>query len=70
MKVPATETPSVGIREFRAALAEYIDADTPVTVSLRGRNLTDAEIREHASYLKDIAPSPGRSVSLGLAFTF
>jgi len=45
-------------------------ADTPVTVSLRGRNLTDAEIREHASYLKDIAPSPGRSVSLGLAFTF
>ena len=37
MKVPATETPSVGIREFRAALAEYIDADTPVTVTRHGQ---------------------------------
>ncbi len=37
MKLPATETPSVGIREFRAALAEYIDADTPVTVTRHGQ---------------------------------
>ena len=37
MKSPATETPSVGIREFRAALAEYIDADTPVTVTRHGQ---------------------------------
>jgi antitoxin (DNA-binding transcriptional repressor) of toxin-antitoxin stability system len=33
MKIPATEAPSVGVREFRAALAEYIDADAPVTVT-------------------------------------
>ena len=37
MKIPATEAPSVGIREFRAALAEYIDADTPVTVTRHGQ---------------------------------
>lgn len=37
MKLPATESPSVGIREFRAALAEYIDADTPVTVTRHGQ---------------------------------
>lgn len=37
MKRPATEVPSVGIREFRAALAEYIDADTPVTVTRHGQ---------------------------------
>jgi antitoxin (DNA-binding transcriptional repressor) of toxin-antitoxin stability system len=37
MKIPATEGPSVGIREFRAALAEYIDADTPVTVTRHGQ---------------------------------
>ncbi len=37
MKLPATEAPSVGIREFRAALAEYIDADTPVTVTRHGQ---------------------------------
>jgi antitoxin (DNA-binding transcriptional repressor) of toxin-antitoxin stability system len=36
MKTPASETPSVGIREFRAALAEYIDADRPVTITRHG----------------------------------
>lgn len=59
-----------GYTAINASLAWRPLAGTPVTVSLRGRNLSDAEIREHASYLKDIAPSPGRSVSLGLAFTF
>lgn len=37
MKIPVTEAPSVGIREFRAALAEYIDADSPVTVTRHGQ---------------------------------
>ena len=39
MKPPATEAPSVGIREFRAGLAEYIDADTPVTVTRHGQTV-------------------------------
>ena len=39
MKIPATEAPSVGIREFRATLAEYIDADTPVTVTRHGQTV-------------------------------
>ncbi|MFN3857023.1 MAG: TonB-dependent receptor [Caulobacter sp.] len=34
------------------------------------RNLTDAEIREHASFLKDIAPQPGRSFRAGVAWRF
>ena len=33
------ETSSVGIREFRAALAEYIDGDTPVTVTRHGQTV-------------------------------
>jgi antitoxin (DNA-binding transcriptional repressor) of toxin-antitoxin stability system len=37
MKIPAAESPSVGIREFRAALAEYIDADVPVTITRHGQ---------------------------------
>ena len=37
MKIPAPESTSVGIREFRAALAEYIDADAPVTVTRHGQ---------------------------------
>ncbi len=34
------------------------------------RNLTDEEVREHASFLKDIAPSPGRSLRVGVAYAF
>jgi antitoxin (DNA-binding transcriptional repressor) of toxin-antitoxin stability system len=37
MKPPAAQTPSVGIREFRAALADYIEADMPVTVTRHGQ---------------------------------
>lgn len=59
-----------GYTALNASIAWRPVPDTPVTVSLRGRNLTDAEIREHASFLKDIAPSPSRSVSLGLSLTF
>lgn len=44
-------------------------ADGP-RVFLEGRNLTDQEAREHVSFLKDIAPMPGRSFRLGLAGTF
>jgi len=36
----------------------------------RGTNLTDEEARVSTSFLKDIAPLPGRSVTLGLRLTF
>lgn len=31
------DTPFVGIREFRASLAEYIDTDVPVTITRHGQ---------------------------------
>ena len=37
---------------------------------LRGRNLTDEEARSHTSFLKNVAPLPGRDVSLALKFLF
>ena len=37
---------------------------------LEGRNLGDEEIREHASFLKDIAPQPGRGVRAGFSYRF
>ena len=37
---------------------------------LRGRNLTDEEARRHSSFLKNVAPLPGRDVSLSLKFLF
>ncbi len=36
----------------------------------RGRNLSDAEAREHTSFLKDFAPLPGRGVLLGTRILF
>ena len=44
--------------------------DPALRLFVEGRNLTDAEIREHASFLKDVAPAAGRSVRTGLAWRF
>lgn len=41
-----------------------------VEVFARVRNLLDETARVHASFLKDIAPLPGRSVTLGLRLAF
>lgn len=38
------------------------------TVYLQGRNLLDEKVRSASSYLKDIAPAPGRSVHAGIRF--
>lgn len=37
---------------------------------LRGQNLADEEIRDHASFLKDRAPRAGRSLTAGFRWTF
>lgn len=45
-------------------------ADKNVTVFAEGRNLTDEEAREHVSFLKDIAPQPGRNLRVGVNYRF
>ena len=37
---------------------------------LKGSNLTDREIRNSASFLRDLAPEPGRSIMVGGRYTF
>jgi iron complex outermembrane receptor protein len=46
--------------------------DGPVNLELfvRGTNLLNAEARQHASFLKDIAPMEGRAVLAGLSVSF
>lgn len=44
--------------------------DQNVTVFAEARNLTDEEAREHASFLKDIAPLPGRNLRVGVTYRF
>jgi iron complex outermembrane receptor protein len=45
-------------------------ADHNVTVFGEVHNLTNVEAREHASFLKDIAPLPGRSLRVGVTYRF
>ncbi|QJR81084.1 TonB-dependent receptor [Alteromonas pelagimontana] len=40
--------------------------DQDMMVYLKGSNLTDTEARVHTSFLKDIAPRPGRSFAIGV----
>ena len=37
---------------------------------LRGTNLTDSEARPHTSFLKAVAPLPGRNLALSLRASF
>ena len=45
-------------------------ADKAVTLFAEGRNLTDTEAREHVSFLKDVAPLPGRNFRAGINYRF
>jgi iron complex outermembrane receptor protein len=44
----------------------------PVTYDfyVRGTNLTDELARDHTSFLKDVIPLAGRSVTAGMRVTF
>ncbi|WP_419319534.1 TonB-dependent receptor [Caulobacter sp. ErkDOM-E] len=69
-RVAQGELPTDSYTVLNASLAWKPKGDGQLRVFLDGRNLTDEEIREHASFLKDIAPSAGRSVRAGVAWRF
>lgn len=69
-RVTDFELPTDGYRTLNAFLSWAPDPESGLLVYVEGRNLNDAEIREHASFLKDLAPSPGRNVRLGVAYRF
>ncbi len=43
---------------------------TEISLFVEGRNLTDAEQRYHTSYIKDVAPQPGRTIEGGVRVVF
>jgi iron complex outermembrane receptor protein len=54
-----------------SALATYkLPTKLNLELFAKANNLLDQEIREHASFLKDIAPQAGRSLLLGLRADF
>lgn len=69
-RVATFELPTDGYTQVNAMVTFKPIADSALRLFVDGRNLTDETIREHASFLKDFAPAPGRSVRVGFAWNF
>lgn len=69
-RVAANELPTDGFTMVNLSASYKLSEDPAVILFAEARNLTDAEGREHASFLKDIAPMPGRGFRAGLAYRF
>ena len=68
--VAPLELPTEGFEDLRAYLGYTFDfGGSLFEVFILGRNLTDDEQRYHASFIKDIAPQPGRTIEGGLRLT-
>ena len=69
--VAVNETPTDSYTMVNASLGyRLLLSNQIVDILLRGRNLTDEEARSHTSFLKNVAPLPGRNVTLSLRFQF
>jgi len=64
------ETTTDGYTSVNATITYLIPASFHLEAFAKGYNLLDQEIREHSSFLKDIAPLGGRSVLVGLRGEF
>lgn len=70
-RISAFEGPTNGYTLLNASFGYRLFAGrTIVDFILRGTNLTDEEARVHTSFLKDLAPLPGRDVRLSARLTF
>jgi len=69
-RVATFELPTDGYTQVNAMVTFKPLEASALRLFVDGRNLTNETIREHASFLKDFAPSPGRSVRAGFAWRF
>ena len=70
-KVATLESPTDGYDLLDATLTYHFPLNGfDFAVFIKGENLTDTEARVHTSFVKDIAPRPGRNFSLGIRGTF
>ena len=70
-KVADNETPTEGFTHLNASLGYQWHLGRQVLdLLLRGSNLTDEEARSHTSFLKDVAPLPGRTLILSAKLRF
>lgn len=69
-RVATFELPTDGYTMVNAQFGFKPLAERDLTLFVEGRNLGDVEAREHTSFLKDIAPMPGRTLRAGVRFEF
>lgn len=61
-------TDSYTMVDLKGSVRPFADRD--IILFAEAANLTDEEAREHASFQKDIAPRPGRSLRVGATYRF
>ena len=69
-RVADFELPTDSYRMINASLSATPFDDKNLKLFAEARNINDAEAREHASFLKDLAPLPGRSFRIGAGYKF
>ena len=70
-RLAPNETPTDAYTVLNASFSyRFFTGNQVYDVILRGRNLTDEEVRNHTSFVKDIVPQPGRDVSVSVRLNF
>ncbi len=70
-RVAPGEVTSPGTTELNAGASLRVQlGETTAQLFIRGTNLTNREIRDHISFLREFSPAPGRSITAGARFLF
>lgn len=70
-KVSPMESPTEGYDWLDAVVTWQVPFEaTNLELFVKAENITDTEARVHTSFLKDIAPKPGRNFSIGVRGSF
>ncbi|HEX2463197.1 MAG TPA: TonB-dependent receptor, partial [Thermoanaerobaculia bacterium] len=70
-RLAENETPTAAYTVLNASFSyRFFTGAQVYDVVVRGRNLTDEEVRDHTSFVKDIVPMPGRDLSVSLRLDF
>lgn len=65
------ESETDGYTLVSASVNYYLPAElADITLFVKGDNLTDQEARVHSSFIKNVAPLPGRSIRVGIKANF
>lgn len=70
-KTAPLETPTDGYDMLDATVTYHLPiGSSELALFIKAENITDTEARVHTSFIKDIAPRPGRNFTLGIRGTF